>query len=198
MLYFVKNMRSGALLILRMRLSKKLGKIEMLSQDDVLRSLLTNRTKLLAYIRTIVISHHTAEDIHQEVVISSMHCAEGFQDKQHLFSWARRAAKTKAIDFIRRSGRQPKHFDPGILDVFDAHWDQMHETESSIISSALQKCLEKLPAKSRSIVGMRYTNKFSGEEIAKHTGMTVSSVYVTLSRIYKTLEDCVRRNLANA
>ena len=61
---------------------------------------------------------------------------------------------------------------------------------------ALQICLDKLQPQQRKMILMRYTSDGSVPEIAEAIGRPARSVSVTLSRIRKTLFDCVRSETA--
>ena len=58
-----------------------------LSQQTVVGRLVADRSKLLAYIWSIVRNYHAAEDVYQEVVIAAMSHADEMEDEMHLLMW---------------------------------------------------------------------------------------------------------------
>jgi RNA polymerase sigma-70 factor (ECF subfamily) len=61
---------------------------------------------------------------------------------------------------------------------------------------ALERCLDGLPPKSRSLVTFRYHNGLKIDQIAAAVQSTPGSVRVALFRIRETLAACIERRLA--
>lgn len=169
----------------------------MLSQEDVIRGLWADRAKLLAYIRAIVIDLHAAEDIHQEVIMMALQQGDGISDQQHLLAWARRVGKHKAIELLRRQGRQARHIAPDVLDLLEPKWEAAGQFDSGAMVKALDECLQELSPRAREMVSLRFTDRVPAEEIARRLCLKMQSVYMALSRIYRTLGDCVRQKLVH-
>jgi len=167
-----------------------------LCQEEVIHGLLSDRAKLLSYIRAIVLSVHAAEDIHQEVIIQALQKADTISDRTHLFAWARHAAKLRAFDYLRRMQRQPLHIDPDVLDLLEPIWDS--EVSGPSMMGALNDCLQRMSSRSRKLINMRFGDRMSGLQMSQSLGLKVPSVYMALSRLYRMLEDCIRRKLADS
>ena len=167
-----------------------------LCQEDIIHGLLTDRVKLLAYVRTLVVDRDAAEDIHQEVIIQALRAASTIEDGQHLLAWARRTAKLKSFEYLRNKQRQPLHLDPDVLDLLEPVWESESGGASQARSVALNSCLRELTPRSRELVKLRFADRLNGNQISHTMGLKVQSVYMALSRIYRTLDDCVRRRLA--
>ena len=45
------------------------------------------------------------------------------------------------------------------------------------------------------LLAMRYEEEISGQEIADRLGRPINTVYVTLTRLHRALEECVRAQL---
>jgi RNA polymerase sigma-70 factor (ECF subfamily) len=166
-----------------------------LTQEDVIHGLLTDRARLLAYIRALVLDRDVAEDIHQEVVIEAFRAAESIVDGNHLLAWARRAAKLKACEHFRAQRRQPRHLDPDVLELLGPHWEAENGDSGQARAEALSVCLQELTPRSQELVRLRFRDDLSGSQIAEALHLKLHSVYVSLSRIYHALDDCVRRKL---
>lgn len=167
----------------------------MICQEDVIRGLLADRSKLLAYIRAIVLRPEVAEDIHQDIVIVALESSQDIVDPQHLLAWARRVAKVKAIDYLRRNQRQPQHIDPQVLDLLESAWEEEWRTESPVIADALRTCVRELSPRAKKMVHLRFNKRMNGTEISRLMGLKLESVHTAFSRIYRVLDACIRKTL---
>lgn len=166
-----------------------------LSQEDIVRGLLVDRTNLLAYIRAIVLHQQAAEDIHQEVMIQALQSSSAITDERHLAAWARQTAKFKAFEYLRRNQRQPQHIDPKVLELLEPAWQQEAEDARAEMNEALGYCVGKLSDRSRQLVQLRFGESLNGGQISELLGLKIDSVYMAFSRIYRTLDRCVRQRL---
>ena len=57
---------------------------------------------------------------------------------------------------------------------------------------------ESTEQRARKLVDLRYRQNVSGKEVARKLSLPVNTVYVAMSRIHRTLSECVRRHLAQA
>jgi RNA polymerase sigma-70 factor, ECF subfamily len=166
-----------------------------LSQDVVVHVLLTDRAKLLAYIRSMVVNPHVAEDIHQDVLVQALEKRDTLIDGDHLLAWARQTARFRAIDWLRRQHLQPQYVAPDVLELLEPAWESEWSLPAAELSDALRECLGHLTPRARKMVSLRFGERVSGEEIAKQVGCKVQSVYMSLSRIYRALDTCIRGRL---
>jgi len=69
------------------------------------------------------------------------------------------------------------------------------EQEASRFSlTALTICVEKLQAPARQILDLRYHQNLDAGEVAGRLRRPVESIYTTLSRIRKALQECLERS----
>jgi RNA polymerase sigma-70 factor, ECF subfamily len=167
----------------------------MISQESVVEGLIADRSKLLAYIWSLLRDHHDTEDLFEEIVVLAMKNAGKIQDREHLLAWARRAARHRAINHLRHKGRHPVLLREDVLNQLEAQWHNLDAQPAQSRAEALRLCLDQMTPRSQRIVALRYGKGMSGQEVAAVTGQQVHSVYVALTRIYRALEDCVRRRL---
>jgi RNA polymerase sigma-70 factor (ECF subfamily) len=168
-----------------------------LRQDTVVDQLLADRSKLLAYIWSVVRDFHATEDIFQEVVVAAMSHAEEIKDLDHLLSWARQAARFRGIDWLRRQKRQPMLLDDDVLDLLEGQWSRFDAVSSHAWTDAVRYCAGKLTDYARQLIGLRYVEGLTGLEVARRMGRTPRTVYVALGRTYRQLEDCIQGKLAD-
>lgn len=169
-----------------------------LRQDEVIHCLFSDRAKLIAYVRAIVLSQHAAEDIHQEVVIEALEKAETISDSQHLLAWARQVAKFRAFNYLKRQKLAPRALDPELLELLEPVWESESKTSGPTMIEALGECVKRLTPRSRELVDLRFGDQMNGQQMSARLGIKVASVYMALSRVYRTLDECVRRRLAGS
>jgi RNA polymerase sigma-70 factor (ECF subfamily) len=168
-----------------------------LTHETIARVLFADRARVLAYIWSIVRDQTVTEDIFQDVVVAALQKSDDITSADHLLQWARQAARFRSIDYLRRHRRFPLQLDDDVLDLLDVAWHRRDEVSSQVQLEMLRRCLDELAPKARQIVDLRYQRELSCAEVAEHVGQTVGSLYTTMSRIYRTLSDCVARRIAS-
>lgn len=165
-----------------------------ISHDQIVRVLMRERVRLLAFIQVMLHDAHAAEDVLQDVCALAINKSDEINDEQHLLLWMRQAARYKVMNL--RSKSKPYLFDSDVLDLIESDWSAHEKASSSDTMQALEKCLEKLSPYARSVIDSRYRDGHTGERLAQAVGRKAASVYVQLSRIHRTLADCVSKTLA--
>lgn len=165
-------------------------------RDIVIRTLVSDRAKLLAYVWTMVRDDHVAEDLYQDVIVVAMGQIETFNDPLHVLKWSRATLRNKALEHLRNSRSAAAVLPADVLDALDDHWPNYDATPAGDMTDALRQCLASLTENARELVEMRYGRGLRGTDIARSTGRTPHSIYVALSRAYRTLGDCINMKLA--
>ena len=170
----------------------------MFREQDIVRSLLKDRVKILSYLDSILGDFHLAEDCYQDVCAAAVAKADYFKDNTHLLRWSLRVGRNKAIDSVRRRSRQPRVLDDEILEELEDRW----LSESSNPSDddpdriqALKLCLDRLSDNSRKIVDLRYYDGLRSGRIAEVLGRKAEAVYRSLARAHVALRECMERQL---
>ncbi len=164
-----------------------------MNREDVVRVLIREQARLVAYLYSIVREGSLAEDLFQEVVVLGMQKHQEIADVDHLLPWARRAARFEALKLLRDRRRLQVALDADVLDLLDATWLDADTTDLAKETDHLKGCMEQLSPKAREILQLKYFQSADGARIAGVLRTKVHSVYVTLSRIHKTLAECVAR-----
>lgn len=164
-------------------------------QDIVVQLLLSHRGKLLGAIRAMVFDEHLAEDIFQEVSIAAINKCHEIVDVNHLAGWVRSAARFQALVALRNRNRLPRALSEDVLNSLEAHWEQFDRQTDAEISEALRGCLDRLSPYARQLIEARYVQHKRGNDLAAALERSLNTVYVALSRVHKTLRDCLHRQL---
>jgi RNA polymerase sigma-70 factor (ECF subfamily) len=166
-----------------------------ISHDDIVRVLMRDRPKLLAYVWAIVRDHHAAEDLLQEVSVLAVHKRAEIEGEEHFGRWLRQSLRYKAMNLVNKAERRTLTLDAGVLDQLDRRWDEQPAADTADLAAALRRCMSELPPHARELVDLRYSRGLSGQRLASAVGKQLNTVYVSLSRVHRTLERCVRERL---
>jgi RNA polymerase sigma-70 factor (ECF subfamily) len=167
-----------------------------IAQDQLVRLLIAERGKVLAYIRSIVRGEHLAEDVFQDVSILAIRKQDEIQDDVHFMKWIRTAARLEALNAVRRAKVRELTLDDGVLDALEAQWSRHDDDRDAQVSAALNECISALSPAAQRIIRERYESGRSVTELAKLMNRQIDSLYVAISRIYRTLSDCVARRIS--
>jgi len=162
-----------------------------MDSNQVVRALIRDRAKLLGYAWAILRDHHAADDVFQEVTVLAMERPGEIADEAHLARWARKAARLKCLEVLRRRSKRSLPLDGDVLDLLEAEWEDPASGEERV--DHLRECVDKLSPRAREVLGMRYSLGLSGARVAELLQIKVESVYVALARIHKALGDCISR-----
>jgi RNA polymerase sigma-70 factor, ECF subfamily len=95
----------------------------LMDANNLVRALIRDRAGLLGYIWAIVRDTHLADDVFQDVTVLAMERAAEIKDESHLLLWARRAARFKSLEALRKRTRQTIPLDEDVLELLEAEWD---------------------------------------------------------------------------
>jgi RNA polymerase sigma factor (sigma-70 family) len=162
----------------------------LINQDALVRMFLSQRVRLLAYIRSVVRNSDTAEDIFQNVCVIALQNRDMITGEDHLKSWMRVVAKREAIDYLR-SKRSAIELSEDVIESLEVIWLE-HDTENDVrIADFLRQCLRLLSKPHQELIRKRFEERCGYDQLAREVGRPVSSLYVTFSRIYGKLNECI-------
>jgi RNA polymerase sigma-70 factor (ECF subfamily) len=166
-------------------------------QGQIARLLMQHRTALYGYIYACVRNHADAEDILQNVSVAVTESIDKLADEAGFLPWAREIARRRILAHRRTAGRE-QAFDPELLCRLAEASERVEEAcPGSTHRAALLGCLEKLPARSRRLIAMRYEGSVKGmQDLADKFGRSVQGIYAQVKRIKARLRECVRRRLS--
>ena len=167
----------------------------MLSEQDILQRLMSQRDRVSAAAWLVVRDAHTAEDIFQNVALKAMTRGAQFESDGALMSWALITARREGIDWLRRQKNAPICLDDTILELLEQEWTDEAAAQGSMRGQALRDCLEELPAKSRDLLKRRYFDGHACEAVAEQLGARLDAIYKRLSRLHQALKKCIETKL---
>jgi RNA polymerase sigma-70 factor (ECF subfamily) len=170
----------------------------MLSEPEILQTLMTWRTRVSAAAWVVVHDAHAAEDIFQNVALKAMTREVSFEAESALLSWAFITARREGIDWLRRHRRETTGLDADILEILEHEWQAETAPPAGAKIEALQDCLSSAPESARRLLKLRYFDGCSCEEVAEHMGLGLNAIYKRVSRLHESLKECVEGKLGRA
>ena len=170
----------------------------LISIQELARQWTATQPSVAIFISSIIPNVHDAQDVLQDVAASIFsHDFEKSGVPDSFRAWAMGIARHKAIDFYRRKSAK------GRAMLLDAETiDQLARANEEIADEiddrreALHQCMETMPAKSRTLLEMRYKSDMSPGEIAARSNTGESAVKMALFRLRNALRECIERRLA--
>jgi RNA polymerase sigma-70 factor (ECF subfamily) len=164
-----------------------------LKMDEVVQVLLRERLRVTAVAAAIARDVHAADDVFQQVVLAALEGRGRFRDPDHVLAWALRAARHRAIDLAHR--RRLVSLPEEVLDQLEAQWADPAPVGWSDRLEALHHCVGRLAAPARELLQMKYAEGLTAAVIAGQLRRTPDAIYQSLSRIHRSLRECVEREL---
>ena len=153
------------------------------------------RARLLGYVTAIVRDPHLAATS-SEVTLLAMQRAGG-SGATSPPPLGEKSSALQVVEALRASGGGGCPGDD-VLDALEAEWDAAGSDAAGSDAAAeqvhdLRGCMQRLSARARRILHLRYSDGLSGLQLAETLTIGVASVYVALSRIHRALRDCMAR-----
>lgn len=164
--------------------------------DTIVKVLVAGRGKMIAYILTLTQDLHASEDVYQTVLMRALRDCDKIDGPEHLMNWARRVARNATIDGLKSAGRHAVSLDTDVLAMLESDWERLDADAPTAMSEVLGDCLEELSPQARELVRLRFAEDLTVKQVADRVDRPLSSVYVSMSRIYKKLSRCVEGKLA--
>lgn len=166
-------------------------------QKTIMCVLVGDRTKVLAYIWSIVRDETLAEDIFQDICVLAIEKGDTINDEQHLIHWSRQAARYKSLEAMRDRQIRVLTLDDDVLQLLEDNWQSHDDEPAPARGQALKHCLSLLSPFARKLVDLRYGEGISGKQLADSVDRKLNTVYVALSRTHRALRQCIERRLAS-
>ena len=148
-----------------------------------------------AFVFAAVSRVQDAEDVVQQVALTVARRFEEYDGSRPFVAWALWLAKSRITDYYRKQGRERLVFSEALMDQL-AEVLVQQQPERTARQEALERCLEKLPEKSRQLLALRYEDDAPMERVAEAIESSAGAVRVMLFRIRNLVADCVNNELS--
>jgi RNA polymerase sigma-70 factor, ECF subfamily len=154
------------------------------------------RPALFAYMTAAVYDFHRAEDLLQEVAVAVAGQFHSYDSQRPFLAWAMGIARNRVLLYFREQARDRRHFSDAAIVALEGAAERMPRDQASDQREALRHCLGKIIGRRRRVLEMRYGGNLSIADIAKQLSVTGNAVKILLHRVRASLEECIRRQLA--
>lgn len=163
--------------------------------EDFVRRFAETNHRIHAFISTLLPHRADADDVFQKTSVILWRKFGEFDPATDFVAWACRVAHFEVHNFLRVERRRPVIFDDALIRQL-AEERLASEPRLSRRGEALQYCLDELPANSRQLVEKCYAKHGEINQVANTLGQSVHTLYKKLSRVRRSLRDCIEQRLA--
>lgn len=157
-----------------------------MTTEEFKRNILKMQPRLQRMAEYIVGDPDSAADVVQEAVISLWEQRSTIKS-QEMEKLSLTVVKRRSIDLLRKQ-KPTVTVDAESLMLAEPPQDDLEERYRKA-----RQLVDRLPARQRDVILMKYEEGLSMEEIEKATGMSSTHVYATLSRAYKSLRQTIKQ-----
>lgn len=162
--------------------------------SEFLRIYTRHHRDLYRYALMLVVRQVDADDVMQEASVALWKKFGEYDTQRPFLPWARRIVFLEVLNLRRRETTSPLALADSVIEQLAAE-DVRHDEVLAVQREVLDQCVEKLRPQDRQLLDARYGGETSLVAFAESVGRSVSSMYVTLSRIRKQLLECADRAL---
>lgn len=142
---------------------------------------------------SMVLNNNDTDDIIQETNLVLWREFYRFEKGTNFSAWAKQIAVNQVRAWKLKQKRDRHVFSDELLEIIAKSSGEMDDLSARYM--ALSHCLDRLPPNSRKIIFMRYEQENDISIIAQSIKQTAAAVYQMLSRIRKSLHECVNLRL---
>lgn len=170
---------------------EELVKLVQEGEDDAYSHVVERyQRKIYAYIMRLTNHRDEAHDIAQDVFLKAYKNLHRFDTERKFSSWVYRIAHNESVNWLKKNTRvKMESIDVReengrqVVSAVDVEEEYMQREDSKMIRSSINK----LPAKYREVMELRYLKQFSYEEISSELEKPINTVGTLISRAKKKL-----------
>ena len=140
---------------------------------------------------------HQADDLQQNVARVLLEKFADYDATRPFRCWALGVARLEALKWRQRLARRREVLSAEAIELLQA----AGQDEADPLAERrvrLPDCVARLPAASRRLLELRYERGLGSKDIAVQEGRTAAAVDMALSRIRRSLRDCIERKVTGA
>ena len=156
-----------------------------------IRLLTENQNRIFAYICTLLSDHNLARDVLQETNLVLWRKSAQFKEGDNFIAWSFAIARFQVLAHLRDKKRDRFVLNEELVNLVSTDVEE-EVCRLTAAQPALRSCLAKLPDHNRELIELRYFKNMRIREISERVDRSLSSVKVTLMRIRRSLQSCIR------
>lgn len=161
---------------------------------DFMRQFTAHQRQIYAYIRTLLVNPADADDVWQNTNLVLWKKFDTYEQGTNFRAWAYRIAHFEVLNHRAKAGRSGPQFSEGFLDQIAGEVEKQSDQLEARLG-ALRVCLGTLSERDRDLIERRYEKDATGDSVADAVGRSRRAVYKSVTRIRRSLLDCVRARL---
>ncbi len=162
-------------------------------EDDLRR----HQTQIFGFIYSLVRNFDDADDLFQQTSLVLWKKFDHYDATRSFVAWACGVARLEVAEFARRRRRSRRHFGGALSELLidvhaelEAEYQHLEERHG-----ALTACIKKLRQRDQELIQACYGGSARVPEVARAQGRSIPSIHNSLSRIRRTLLECVRLSM---
>lgn len=159
-----------------------------------LKLFVDNQKTVYSYIFAMVYDADTADDILQDTVTLMWERFDSYQEGTNFGAWGLTIARYKVLEYFRKNRHNYTSISDDLLEKISQVTQRRLETIDERIS-VLRSCIQKLNARDRRLLEIRYEREMKVKEIAKKINRPIQGLYQAMSRIHHVLLRCIESTL---
>lgn len=159
---------------------------------EFVRLLTVHQSDIYLYVRSLSLSSDEAAEAAQETSMTLWEKRGEFEAGTNFRAWAFAIARFKVLNERRRSRRSGMRLSAEVIAQLADRAESDLEGAASQMAD-LEYCLAQLGERDRQIIKHRYTGDQDTAHLAERLGRPVRWVYKQVTRIRRTLYECVKR-----
>jgi len=167
----------------------------MSSQADFVALYERQRVPLRGFLLAATGCPHQADDLQQNVACVLLAKFSRYDHDRPFGPWVIGIARLEVLKWRQRRARRREVLSVEAIDVMAADFSERPDLLSERLA-LLPDCLAQLQETARQLVALRYGEGLAAKAIAARVGRTPAAIDMALSRIRRTLRDCMASKLA--
>ncbi|MEM7143624.1 MAG: sigma-70 family RNA polymerase sigma factor [Verrucomicrobiota bacterium] len=156
-----------------------------------------NERHIRAFIRSMGLAWTEVDDVAQTVSLVMWRKWDQFDPDTDFMRWARVIARFEVLKFRRKMARDRHVFREDLMELLaEASIELEERVPNERYRERLERCLERLPEKSRTLISTVYGGEQTIKEVAADLGTSATALYKALDRIRKELRACMETRSA--
>lgn len=160
-----------------------------------MRLFVRHEPRIYAYIRSLVLDPHDAEEVLQQTATVLWSKFDEFEPGTNFAGWAFKVAYWESRTLAKRKRRDTLVFSEPFVDAIAREHEQ-RQGELDQVQQALSYCLGRLRPADRELYHLRYVVGHTLAEMAAQASRPLDTIHSALKRVRRLLNECVARRLA--
>ncbi len=161
------------------------------------KELIAAQNDLFIYLCALTGKVDAARDVLQETNLVLCREMDRYDPERSFLPWARTVAYYQVLSWRKKQVRERLVFDDGLLEDVVATLKENPSFSHNQLD-ALERCLSKLPERMRKLVGARYKDRLSVNDLAATSGRSANAISASLYRIRQLLGACIEEAVGGA